>query len=182
MNIIPTDIPGPVIIEPQIFGDDRGFFMETYQKRNFAAAGLPTDFAQDNHSGSRKGILRGLHYQLVRPQGKLVRVVVGEVYDVAVDLRRSSAYFGRWVGVRLSVENKRIFWVPPGFGHAFYVLSDWAEFLYKATDFYAPEWERTILWNDPQIGIVWPLVDGQPPLVSAKDAAGRPLSQAETFD
>ncbi len=182
MNIIPTDIPGPVIIEPQIFGDDRGFFMETYQKRNFAAAGLPTDFAQDNHSGSRKGILRGLHYQLVRPQGKLVRVVVGEVYDVAVDLRRSSAYFGRWVGVRLSVENKRIFWVPPGFGHAFYVLSDWAEFLYKATDFYAPEWERTILWNDPQIGIDWPLVDGQPPLVSAKDAAGRPLSQAETFD
>ena len=182
MNIIPTDIPGPVIIEPQIFGDDRGFFMETYQKRNFAAAGLPTDFAQDNHSGSRKGILRGLHYQLVRPQGKLVRVVVGEVYDVAVDLRRSSAYFGRWVGVRLSVENKRIFWVPPGFGHAFYVLSDWAEFLYKATDFYAPEWERTILWNDPQIGIDWPLLDGQPPLVSAKDAAGRPLNQAETFE
>ena len=182
MNIIPTDIPGPVIIEPKIFGDDRGFVMETYQKRNFAAAGLPTDFAQDNHSGSRKGILRGLHYQLVKPQGKLVRVVVGEVYDVAVDLRRSSPYFGRWVGLRLSAENKRIFWVPPGFGHAFYVLSDWAEFLYKATDFYAPEGERTILWNDPQIGIDWPLLNGQPPLVSAKDAAGRPLNQAETFE
>lgn len=182
MNIIPTDIPGPVIIEPQIFGDDRGFFMETYQKRNFEAAGLPTDFAQDNHSGSRKGTLRGVHYQLVRPQGKLVRVVVGEVYDVAVDLRRSSPNFGRWAGLRLSAENKRIFWVPPGFGHAFYVLSDWAEFLYKATDFYAPEWERTILWNDPQIGIDWPLLDGQPPLVSAKDAAGRPLNQAETFE
>ena len=182
MNIIPTDIPGPVIIEPQIFGDDRGFFMETFQKSIFAEAGLPTVFAQDNHSGSRKGILRGLHYQLVRPQGKLVRVVVGEVYDVAVDLRRSSPYFGRWVGLRLSAENKRIFWVPPGFGHAFYVLSDWAEFLYKATDFYAPEWERTILWNDPQIGIDWPLVDGQSPVVSAKDAAGVPLSQAETFD
>ncbi|MHB8855745.1 MAG: dTDP-4-dehydrorhamnose 3,5-epimerase [Bellilinea sp.] len=182
MNIIPTDIPGPVIIEPKIFGDDRGFVMETYQKRNFAAAGLPTDFAQDNHSGSRKGILRGLHYQLVKPQGKLVRVVVGEVYDVAVDLRRSSPYFGRWVGLRLSAENKRIFWVPPGFGHAFYVLSDWAEFLYKVTDFYAPELERTILWNDPQIGIDWPLVDGQSPLMSAKDAAGALLSQAETFD
>ena len=182
MNIIPTDIPGPVIIEPQIFGDDRGFFMETFQKRIFSEAGLPTDFAQDNHSGSRKGILRGLHYQLVRPQGKLVRVVVGEVFDVAVDLRRSSPYFGRWVGLRLSAENKRIFWVPPGFGHAFYVLSDWAEFLYKATDFYAPEGERTILWNDPQIGIDWPLMDGQPPLVSAKDAAGALLSQAETFD
>ncbi|MFZ3080552.1 MAG: dTDP-4-dehydrorhamnose 3,5-epimerase [Bellilinea sp.] len=182
MNIIPTDIPGPVIIEPKIFGDDRGFAMETYQKRNFAAAGLPTDFAQDNHSGSRKGILRGLHYQLVKPQGKLVRVVVGEVYDVAVDLRRSSPYFGRWVGLRLSAENKRIFWVPPGFGHAFYVLSDWAEFLYKVTDFYAPELERTILWNDPQIGIDWPLVDGQSPLMSAKDAAGALLSQAETFD
>ncbi|TDA66653.1 MAG: dTDP-4-dehydrorhamnose 3,5-epimerase [Chloroflexi bacterium] len=182
MNIIPTDIPGPVIIEPQIFGDDRGFFMETFQKRIFAEAGLPTDFAQDNHSGSRKGILRGLHYQLVKPQGKLVRVVVGEVFDVAVDLRRSSAYFGRWFGLRLSAENKRIFWVPPGFGHAFYVLSDWAEFLYKATDFYAPEGERTILWNDPQIGIDWPLLNGQPPLVSAKDAAGRPLNQAETFE
>ena len=182
MNIIPTDIPGPVIIEPQIFGDDRGFFMETFQKRIFSEAGLPTDFAQDNHSGSRKGILRGLHYQLVKPQGKLVRVVVGEVFDVAVDLRRSSPYFGRWVGLRLSAENKRIFWVPPGFGHAFYVLSDWAEFLYKATDFYAPEGERTILWNDPQIGIDWPLMDGQPPLVSAKDAAGALLSQAETFD
>ncbi|MFA5835431.1 MAG: dTDP-4-dehydrorhamnose 3,5-epimerase [Bellilinea sp.] len=182
MNIIPTDIPGPVIIEPKIFGDDRGFVMETYQQRNFAAAGLPTDFAQDNHSGSRKGILRGLHYQLVKPQGKLVRVVVGEVYDVAVDLRRSSPYFGRWVGLRLSAENKRIFWVPPGFGHAFYVLSDWAEFLYKVTDFYAPELERTILWNDPQIGIDWPLVDGQSPLMSAKDAAGALLSQAETFD
>jgi len=182
MNIIPTDIPGPVIIEPQIFGDDRGFFMETFQKRIFSEAGLPTDFAQDNHSGSRKGILRGLHYQLVKPQGKLVRVVVGEVFDVAVDLRRSSPYFGRWVGLRLSAENKRIFWVPPGFGHAFYVLSNWAEFLYKATDFYAPEWERTILWNDPQIGIDWPLVDGQPPLVSARDAAGALLSQAETFD
>jgi len=171
MNIIPTDIPGPVIIEPQIFGDDRGFFMETFQKRIFSEAGLPTDFAQDNHSGSRKGILRGLHYQLVR-------VVVGEVFDVAVDLRRSSPYFGRWVGLRLSAENKRIFWVPPGFGHAFYVLSNWAEFLYKATDFYAPEHERAIAWNDPELAIPWP---GGTPRVSPKDARAPRLPEAELF-
>jgi dTDP-4-dehydrorhamnose 3,5-epimerase len=182
MNILPTAIPEVIIIEPSVFSDDRGFNMETYQKRNFEAAGLPTEYAQDNHSGSRKGVLRGIHYQIQQPQGKLVRAVVGEVYDVAVDLRRSSATFGKWTGVLLSAENKRILWVPPGFGHGFYVLSDWAEFVYKVTDFYAPAWERTILWNDPQMRIEWPLLEGLIPIVSAKDAAGLPLSQAPVYD
>lgn len=182
MKIIPTEIPDVVLIEPEIYRDERGFFMETWQKKRFADAGLPVDFAQDNHSGSHKGILRGLHYQLHQPQGKLVRVVVGEVFDVAVDLRKSSPTFGRWVGARLSAENKHIFWVPPGFGHGYYVLSDWAEFIYKATDFYTPEYERTILWNDPQISIEWPLLDGQGPLLSAKDKGGKLLSQAEVYD
>lgn len=156
--------------------------METYQKRKFEAAGLPVEFAQDNHSRSRKGVLRGIHYQIQQPQGKLVRAVVGEVFDVAVDLRKSSPAFGKWTSVVLSAENKRILWVPPGFGHAFFALSEWAEFVYKVTDFYAPEFERTILWNDPQIGINWPLLDGQEPIVSAKDAAGLPLSQAQVYD
>lgn len=182
MKIIPTEIPDIVLIEPEIYRDERGFFMETWQKKRFADAGLPVDFAQDNHSGSHKGILRGLHYQLHQPQGKLVRVVVGEVFDVAVDLRKSSPTFGRWVGARLSAEKKQIFWVPPGFGHGYYVLSDWAEFVYKATDFYAPQYERTILWNDPQIGIEWPLLDGQAPLLSPKDKVGKLLSQAEVYD
>lgn len=182
MKIIDTDIPDVKLIEPKVFTDERGFFMETYQKRVFSEAGLPTEFVQDNHSGSRQGILRGLHYQLKHSQGKLVRVVVGEVFDVAVDLRKSSPTFGQWTGAVLSAENKRGLWVPPGFGHGYYVMSDWAEFVYKVTDFYAPEWERTILWNDPQIGIEWPLVNGQMPVVSGKDAAGKLLSQADIFD
>lgn len=182
MKIIPTDIPDLLLIEPKVYRDERGFFMETYQQRLFVETGLPDNFVQDNHSGSHKGILRGLHYQVSQPQGKLVRVVVGEVFDVAVDLRRSSPTFGRWVGARLSAENKRIFWIPPGFGHGYYVLSDWAEFVYKATAFYAPEFERTILWNDPQIGIEWPLLDGQTPLLSPKDKDGKLLSQAEVYD
>ncbi len=182
MKFIPTDIPDLLLIEPKVYRDERGFFMETYQQRLFVEAGLPDNFVQDNHSGSHKGILRGLHYQVSQPQGKLVRAVVGEVFDVAVDLRKSSPTFGRWVGARLSAENKRIFWIPPGFGHGYYVLSDWAEFVYKATDFYAPEFERTILWNDPQIGVEWPLLDGNTPLLSSKDAAGKLLSQAQVFD
>jgi len=181
MKLVKTDIPDVLIIEPTVFTDDRGFFMETYQKRMFSEAGLPTEFVQDNHSGSRQGILRGLHYQLKHSQGKLVRVVVGEVFDVAVDLRKSSPTFGQWTGATLSAENKRGLWVPPGFGHGYYVLSDWAEFVYKVTDFYAPDWERTILWNDPQIGVQWPLLEGQMPVVSAKDAAGKLLSQADIF-
>jgi len=182
MKINKTDIPDVLIIEPKVFTDDRGFFMETYQKRVFSEAGLPTEFVQDNHSGSSQGILRGLHYQLKHSQGKLVRVVVGEVFDVAVDLRKSSPTFGKWTGAILSAENRRGLWVPPGFGHGYYVISDWAEFVYKVTDFYAPEWERTILWNDPRIGVQWPLVNGQMPVISAKDAAGKLLSQADLFE
>jgi len=182
MNIIKTEIPDVLLLEPKVFGDARGFFMETYQQKIFAEAGLPVNFVQDNHSGSHQGSLRGLHYQISMPQGKLVRAVVGEVFDVAVDIRKSSPTFGRWVGVSLSAENKRMLWVPPGFAHGYYVVSDWAEFLYKTTDFYAPQYERTILWNDPQIGVHWPLVDGQPPLISAKDAAGLPLLQAQVYE
>lgn len=182
MKLTPTSIPDVILVEPRIFGDARGFFMETYQAKVFAEAGIHAEFVQDNHSGSQKGILRGLHYQIHQTQGKLVRVVVGEVFDVAVDLRRSSPTFGKWVGVTLSAENKCALWVPPGFAHGFYVCSDWAEFTYKATDFYAPEWERTLLWNDPQIGVNWPLVDGQLPRLSAKDAVGTLLSEAELFD
>jgi len=182
MNIIKTEIPDVLLLEPKVFGDARGFFMETYQQKVFADAGLPVNFVQDNHSGSHRGSLRGLHYQISMPQGKLVRAVVGEVFDVAVDIRKSSSTFGRWVGVTLSAENRRMLWVPPGFAHGYYVISEWAEFLYKTTDFYAPQFERTILWNDPQIGIGWPLVDGQSPLISAKDAAGLPLSQAQVYE
>ncbi len=182
MNIIKTEIPDVLLLEPKVFGDARGFFMETYQQKVFADACLPVNFVQDNHSGSHRGSLRGLHYQISMPQGKLVRAVVGEVFDVAVDIRKSSSTFGRWVGVTLSAENRRMLWVPPGFAHGYYVISEWAEFLYKTTDFYAPQFERTILWNDPQIGIGWPLVDGQSPLISAKDAAGLPLSQAQVYE
>lgn len=182
MKFIETAISGPLIIEPQVFGDDRGFFMETWQRRRFAEAGIDLDFVQDNHSRSGKGILRGLHYQIRQPQGKLVRVVSGEVFDVAVDLRRSSATFGQWVGVHLSAENKRMFWVPPGFAHGFYVTSDGAEFLYKCTDYWAPEFERSLAWDDPDLAIDWPLVDGAPPLLSGKDAAGTSFKKAECFD
>ena len=182
MNRVPTDIPDVWIIEPQVFSDPRGFFMETYHLQKLQALGLDEIFVQDNHSGSTQGTLRGLHYQLRQTQGKLVRVVSGEVYDVAVDLRRRSPTFGRWTGARLSAENKRMMWVPAGFAHGFYTLSTWAELLYKVTDYYAPDWERTLHWNDPAIGIDWPLVDGQPPNLSPKDQLGRLLADAETFD
>jgi dTDP-4-dehydrorhamnose 3,5-epimerase len=180
MKAIPTAIPDVVVLEPQLFGDARGFFFESWNRRAFAqAAGRDWEFVQDNHSASARGVLRGLHYQVRQPQGKLVRVVAGEVYDVAVDLRRASPTFGRWVGERLSAENHRMLWVPPGFAHGFLVLSDRAEFLYKATDYYAPQHERTLLWNDPALGIAWPL-EGEP-LLKPKDAAGALLAQAETF-
>ncbi len=182
MNFTPCEIPDVILIQPQVFGDKRGFFMETYEERRFAANGIALKFVQDNHSGSRRGTLRGLHYQLHQPQGKLVRVVAGEVFDVAVDLRRRSATFGRWVGTVLSAENKHLLYVPPGFAHGFYVLSDWAEVLYKTTDFYAPEYERTLLWNDPDVGIVWPIEEGQEPLLSPKDRVGKVLSAAECYD
>jgi len=182
MKFTPTSIPDIILIEPRVRGDSRGFFMETYQARKFADAGIPADFVQDNHSGSQRGALRGLHYQIRQAQGKLVRVVVGEVYDVAVDLRRSSPTFGQWVGVLLSAENKRQVWVPPGFAHGFYVTSEWAEFVYKVTDFYAPEWERILAWNDPQLNVQWPLVDGQPPVMSARDAQGKLLAEADLFE
>lgn len=182
MRFIPTSIPDIILIEPKVFGDARGFFMETYQAQRFAEAGIPADFVQDNHSGSRQGTLRGLHYQIQQAQGKLVRVIAGEIYDVAVDLRRSSPTFGRWIGVTLTAENKQQLWVPPGFGHGFYVLSEWAEIHYKATDYYAPQWERTILWDDPALGIPWPLIEDQAVLLSPKDAQGSHLAEAELYD
>lgn len=180
MKAVATAIPEVLVIEPAVFGDARGFFYESWNRREFARlAGAAVEFVQDNHSASTRGVLRGLHYQLRQPQGKLVRVTVGEVYDVAVDLRRASPSFGRWVGERLSADNRRMLWVPPGFAHGFLVLSERAEFLYKATDYYAPEHERTLLWNDPALAIDWPL-DGAP-LLKASDAAGRPLAEAETY-
>jgi dTDP-4-dehydrorhamnose 3,5-epimerase len=177
-----TDLPGLVRIEPRVFGDERGFFMESWQAKKFADAGIDAVFVQDNHSKSVQGALRGLHYQINHAQGKLVRVVAGEVFDVAVDIRRSSPAFGRWAGFCLSAENKRMLWVPPGFAHGFYVLSPSAEFLYKCTDYWSPDDERTIVWNDPAVGVNWPLIDGRPPLLSAKDQAGRTLAEAECFD
>lgn len=181
MKFTPQEIPAVVLVEPKVFEDARGFFFESYHTREFAAAGLPTDFVQDNHSGSRRGSLRGLHYQIQQPQGKLVRLVAGEAFDVAVDLRRSSATFGRWVGVHLSATRKNQLWIPPGFAHGFYVLSEWAEVLYKATDYYAPQWERSLLWDDFDVGIQWPVPPGESPLLSEKDRNGAPLSKAETF-
>jgi dTDP-4-dehydrorhamnose 3,5-epimerase len=181
MQITPTAIPDVVLIEPRVFEDERGFFLETYQARKYTTAGLSLPMVQDNHSGSRRGVLRGLHYQIHNPQGKLVRAVVGEVFDVAVDLRRSSPTFGRWVGVTLSAQNHRQVWVPAGFAHGFLVLSDWAEIVYKVTDYYDPQSERTLIWNDPQMGIAWPLPAGHTPLLSPKDAQGLPLAKAELF-
>lgn len=180
MNIIPTAIPEVLMIEPRVFGDARGFFFESFNARRFAElTGVQTPFVQDNHSCSAHGVLRGLHYQLQQPQGKLVRVVQGEVWDVAVDLRRSSATFGQWVGVTLSAENKRQLWIPAGFAHGFIVRSVSAEFLYKTTDYWAPEHERCLAWDDPQLGIAWPLTGA--PTLSDKDRRGLPLAQAETF-
>lgn len=183
MRAVPTDLPGVVLLEPKVFGDARGFFMESYNKRAFAqATGLSPEFVQDNHSRSTRGVLRGLHFQIRQPQGKLVRVTLGEVFDVAVDLRRSSATFGRWYGAHLSAENKRQLWVPAGFGHGYLVLSEHAEFLYKTTDYYAPEHERAIAWNDPDLDIRWPLPEGvSEPVLSAKDQAGLRLRDAEVF-
>jgi dTDP-4-dehydrorhamnose 3,5-epimerase len=180
MNVIATNIPEVVVLEPKVFGDARGFFFESYNENEFAAAtGLCPHFVQDNHSRSARGVLRGLHYQIRQPQGKLVRVVAGEVFDVVVDIRKSSPTFGQWVGQILSADNRRMMWVPQGFAHGFVVLSEFAEFLYKTTDFYAPEHERCIRWDDPDIGIDWPLT-GEP-LLSQKDKQGLPLKEAELF-
>ena len=180
MPLQTTTIPDVLIIEPNVFGDERGFFYESFNARSFAEqTGVKTNFVQDNHSKSAKGVLRGLHYQIQQPQGKLVRVVAGEVFDVAVDIRKQSPTFGRWVGVILSAENKRQMWVPEGFAHGFLVTSESAEFLYKTTDYYAPEYERSILWNDPAIGIEWP-VESEPTL-SNKDKVAKLLSVAEVF-
>ena len=179
MNIIPTRIPDVLIIEPKVFGDERGFFYESYNRRAMTDAGIAGDFVQDNHSRSARGVLRGLHYQIQQTQGKLVRAISGSVYDVAVDLRKSSPTFGQWVGIELSADNKRMVWIPPGFAHGFTVTSDTAEFLYKTTDYWAPQFERSLLWNDPALGIDWPL-DGEP-LLAAKDMAGLPLAQCEVF-
>ena len=180
MRFLPTEISEVLLIEPQVFGDSRGFFMETWHAAKFAAAGLDLGFVQDNHSKSVQGTLRGLHYQIEKPQGKLVRVISGEVFDVAVDLRKSSPTFGRWIGDILSAENKKMLWVPPGFGHGFYVLSPEAEFVYKCTELYAPEHERCIRWDDPELAVAWPLL-GQTPLLSAKDLAGVSLAEAELY-
>jgi dTDP-4-dehydrorhamnose 3,5-epimerase len=180
VKAVPTAIADVFTIEPAMFGDARGFFFESWNRRAFAKlVGREVDFVQDNHSASARAVLRGLHYQVQQPQGKLVRVVAGEVYDVAVDLRRSSPTFGRWVGERLSAENRRMMWIPEGFAHGFLVLSDSAEFLYKTTDYYAPEHERTLLWNDPAVGVAWPLAGA--PVLKPKDAAGTPLARADTF-
>ena len=180
MNIIETALPGLLIIEPRVFGDSRGFFMETWNAGAFAAAGLDLAFVQDNHSRSQKGVLRGLHFQNPRPQGKLVRVTNGAVFDVAVDLRASSPTFGQWVGVELSAENKRMFWVPEGFAHGFLTLEDDTDFLYKCTAPYAPANEFTLAWNDPAVGIEWP-VTGIDPIISEKDARGLALADVPVF-
>ena len=181
MEIVPTTIPDVCLIHPKVFGDERGFFMETYQAQRFGAAGLPLIFVQDNHSGSQRNTLRGLHYQIRQAQGKVLRVITGEVYDVAVDIRRWSPTYGQWVGYSLSAQNKTQLWVPPGFAHGFYVLSEWAEVVYKATDYYAPQYERSLLWNDPALNIPWPIPVGQNPILSAKDADGLPLAQADVY-
>ncbi|GJH09264.1 dTDP-4-dehydrorhamnose 3,5-epimerase [Caballeronia novacaledonica] len=181
LNATRTSLPEVVILEPKVFGDDRGFFYESFNAKQFReATGVEAEFVQDNHSRSVKNVLRGLHYQIQQPQGKLVRVIVGSVFDVAVDLRRSSPNFGKWVGVELTAENKRQLWVPPGFGHGFVVTSESAEFLYKTTDYYAPQFERSIRWDDLDIGIDWP--EGIQPMLSKKDEAASSFANAEMFD
>ena len=184
MQFRPTAIADVILIIPDVFGDERGYFMEVYQANKFKEAGISASFVQDNQSRSKQGVLRGLHYQVKQAQGKLMRTVSGEVYDVAVDLRRWSPTFGRWVGELLSAGNNHQLWIPPGFAHGFYVLSDWAEVFYKTTDFYAPEFERTLLWNDPDINIQWPFIAGQQPTLSSKDEKGKPfrlLGEDEVF-
>lgn len=181
MEYIRTAIPEVILIKPKVFGDNRGFFMETFRQNEFEKLVGQTKFVQDNHSGSGQGILRGLHYQLRATQGKLVRVIAGEVFDVAVDIRKGSPTFGKWVGEILSAENKLQLWVPEGFAHGYYVISEWAEFVYKTTDYYAPEWERSLLWNDPTVGVEWPLINGKPPMLSTKDSTAPLLADAEIF-
>jgi dTDP-4-dehydrorhamnose 3,5-epimerase len=181
MEVIATAIPDVLLIKPKVFGDTRGFFLETFRASWFEERGIAANFVQDNHSSSARGVLRGLHYQIKNPQGKLVRVTAGEVYDVAVDLRKSSPTFGHSVGAYLSADNKNIFWIPPGFAHGFLVLSEHAEFNYKCTEYYAPEHDRSLLWNDPALNIEWPLGDITTPVLSAKDQVALPLAQAETF-
>ena len=179
MKAIETRLPGVLLLEPKVFGDTRGFFLESWNRQTYADLGLDLDFVQDNHSRSSKGVLRGLHYQLNDPQGKLVRVVSGAVFDVAVDLRKSSPHFGQWVGYELSADNQRMLWIPPGFGHGFQVLSETADFLYKTTAYYAPQWDRGVRWDDPAIGVQWQL-DGAPTL-SAKDQVLPLLKDAEVY-
>jgi len=181
MNAIQEGLPGVVLIEPRVYGDERGFFFESFNKQRFAElTGVTDDFVQDNHSRSARNVLRGLHYQIRHAQGKLVRVVAGEVWDVTVDLRRNSPTFGRWEGFHLSAENKRMLWMPPGFAHGFLVLSETADFLYKTTDYWHPEHERCIRWDDPTLAIDWPIASA--PVVSAKDAQGKPFAEAELFE
>jgi dTDP-4-dehydrorhamnose 3,5-epimerase len=181
MKFINSALPDVIVIEPEVFRDERGLFMETWHAKKFARGGIEADFVQDNHSQSVQGTLRGLHYQIERPQGKLVRVVSGEVYDVVVDLRKHSATFGQWVGELLSADNKKMVWAPPGFAHGFYVMSPAAEVLYKCTDFYAPDHERVLRWDDPELAIHWPLVNGEAPKLSPKDAAAASFREAEYF-
>lgn len=181
MNFIPLEAEGVVLVTPRIWEDGRGFFFEGWHQEKFCQAGIDAQFVQDNYSRSVRGTLRGLHYQIQHTQGKLVRVTAGVVFDVAVDIRRSSPTFGRWVGVTLSADNRHALWIPPGFAHGFYVLSDTADFFYKCTDFYAPDHERTIRWDDPEIGISWPLDHDAPPVLSPKDATGALLREAELF-
>jgi len=181
LKFIVTQIAEILLIEPAVFKDERGFFLESYQKQRFAEAGIQAEFVQDNHSKSNRGTLRGLHYQIKQPQGKLVRVIAGEIFDVAVDIRKHSPTFGKWVGDYLSADNKKMLWVPAGFAHGFYVTSPDAEVLYKTTEYYAPQWERTLLWNDPTINIDWPLRE-KPPILSSKDKAGKLFPEAEVFE
>ena len=182
LELINTELPGVVLLQPQLFNDTRGYFMEVYRQEAFKSLGLPCQFVQENQSGSGKGILRGLHYQIQQAHGKLVRVLVGEVFDVAVDIRRSSPTFKQWVGANLSADNKQQLWIPPGFAHGFYVLSDWAEVTYKVTTYYAPQWNRSIRWDDQDLGINWPISLGEQPILSASDANAPNLTEAEIFD
>jgi dTDP-4-dehydrorhamnose 3,5-epimerase len=182
MKFLSTDIADVLLIEPQRHDDQRGYFMEFYNRQDFANAGISLTFVQDNHSGSHRGVLRGLHYQICHAQGRLVRAVAGELFDVAVDLRRGSPTLGKWIGEILSADNQRMLWIPPGFAHGYYVLSEWAEITYKVTDYYAPNCERTLLWNDPEMGIHWPLSPNAPLLMAEKDMQGKPLREAELYE